>query len=70
MDLGSGSGGVGLALARGIRGVVILADLNPDVLTEGLNTATASGLHDKVVAVVGPAESIPLTGLDLSCELR
>jgi ubiquinone/menaquinone biosynthesis C-methylase UbiE len=60
MDLGSGSGGIGIVLAREIHGVVILVDPNSEVLSEGLSMATASGLHDKVVAVVGSAENIPL----------
>jgi len=60
MDLGADSGGIGLALAKEIRGVVILADPNREALSDGLNTARECGLQDKVVAVVEPAESIPL----------
>jgi len=61
VDLGSGSGGVGLALARASDSSIVLIDPNADALTKALERARQCGLVARVVAVVGKAESIPLS---------
>jgi ubiquinone/menaquinone biosynthesis C-methylase UbiE len=65
VDLGSGSGGVALALAvaedtKGSKSTLVLVDPNADALSEGLRSARAKGLGNRVVAVIGTAEKIPL----------
>lgn len=65
VDLGSGSGGVALALAAAedaaaSKSTLVLVDPNADALSEGLRSARAKGLGNRVVAVVGTAEKLPL----------
>ena len=65
VDLGSGSGGVGFALARAedpatSESTIVLVDPNADALSEGLQSAQSKGLAHRVVAVIGKAESMPL----------
>jgi SAM-dependent methyltransferase len=65
VDLGSGSGGVGLALAaadnrEARESTFVLLDPNGEALTRGLKRAQANGLAHRVVAVVGKAERMPL----------
>lgn len=60
VDLGSGPGGLGLALASRARAAIVLMDPNAEALCEGLAAARERNLHRRVVAVVGTAESIPL----------
>jgi len=60
VDLGSGSGGVGLALAETSESAIVLIDPNADALTEGLEKARGSGLGARVLAVVARANDIPL----------
>ncbi|MFW6158393.1 MAG: class I SAM-dependent methyltransferase [Planctomycetota bacterium] len=60
LDVGSGAGGVGLALARRQGGVVILLDPNADALGRGLERARQAGLGGRVVAVVGTVEHLAL----------
>jgi len=65
VDLGSGSGGVGLALARAedpaaSGSTIVLVDPNTDALSKGLQSVQNTGLAHRVVAVVGKAESMPL----------
>jgi SAM-dependent methyltransferase len=60
MDVGSGSGGLGLAVASVFRGVMILLDPNEQALEKAVRTAAERGLRDRVVPVIGKAESIPL----------
>jgi len=59
MDVGSGSGGLGLAVASVFRGVMILLDPNEQALGEALKKAIERGLPDRVIPVIGTAESIP-----------
>ena len=65
VDLGSGSGGVGFALAAAetcaaSESSIVLVDPDADALSEGLKNAQSQGLAHRVVAVVGKAESMPL----------
>ena len=67
VDLGSGSGGLGLELAKRSDSTVLLVDPNAEALSRGLESARESGLGSRVSAVVARAESIPLP--DRSVEL-
>jgi len=60
MDLGAGSGGVGLALARRSASTIVLIDPNENALQKALRVARESGLGKHVVAITGRAEAIPL----------
>ncbi|MFO7899344.1 MAG: class I SAM-dependent methyltransferase [Planctomycetota bacterium] len=60
LDVGSGAGGVGLALARRQGGLVILLDPNADALGRALQQARQAGLDGRVAAVVGTVEHLPL----------
>ncbi len=60
IDLGSGSGGVGLALATMLSSTILLIDPQAESLIEALHKATAFGLGDRVMAVVARVERIPL----------
>jgi len=60
MDLGTGTGGIGLELARRSASIVALVDPNRDALQKALRTAQESGLGNRVVAITGRAEAIPL----------
>jgi SAM-dependent methyltransferase len=61
VDLGSGPGGLGLALLEKIPdGVMALLDPDADALRRALDSARRRGLASRVVTVVGPAEKIPL----------
>jgi len=61
VDLGSGPGGVGLALLERMHDVVVvLMDPDSEALGRALDSARQRGLSARAVAVVGSAESIPL----------
>ena len=60
VDLGCGSGGLGLALWRMSGSTIVLIDPNGSALNAGLEKARDSGLGGRVVAIVARAESIPL----------
>jgi SAM-dependent methyltransferase len=61
VDLGSGPGGLGLALLAKISdGVMALLDPDADALRRALDSARQRGLASRAVAVVGPAEQMPL----------
>jgi len=61
LDLGSGPGGVGLALLEKVHeAVVVLMDPDAKALRRALDSARQRGLSARAVAVVGSAESIPL----------
>jgi ubiquinone/menaquinone biosynthesis C-methylase UbiE len=65
VDLGSGNGGVGLALAArdapaASASTIVLVDPNTEALSKGLQSAKSKGLAHRVVAVVGKAERMPL----------
>jgi SAM-dependent methyltransferase len=60
MDVGSGAGGLGLALAACHTGVIILLDPDGQALGRALAHAAERRLLDRVVPVIGTAESIPL----------
>ena len=61
VDLGSGAGGIGLALAeRVLGGTMVLMDPNADALGRSLSDAERRGLASRVVPVVGSVEKMPL----------
>ena len=61
VDLGSGAGGVGLALAERVAdGTMVLMDPNAEALAKALGDAERRGLASRVVPVVGSAERMPL----------
>jgi len=60
VDLGCGSGGLGLALAQRSKSMILLVDPNAQALSSALQKAEESGLASWVSAVVACAESIPL----------
>ena len=64
VDLGSGSGGVGFALAladnpAASESTILLVDPDAEALSQGVRRAQSEGLGNRVVAVVGKAESMP-----------
>ena len=62
LDLGSGPGGVGLALLEKIHeAVMVLMDPDAEALRRALHSARERGLSARAVAIVGSAESIPLS---------
>lgn len=60
MDLGAGSGGVGLALARCTASTIVLLDPDSDALQTALKQAREFGLARRVAALQARVESIPL----------
>lgn len=60
VDLGSGSGGVGLALAKRTLSTIVFIDPNDGVLQKALKKARESGFGKRVVAIGAQAESIPM----------
>jgi len=60
VDLGSGSGALGLALAGKSRSTILLIDPDADALSKGFMSARSSNTHDRVVPIVGRAGSVPL----------
>ena len=61
VDLGSGGGGVALALLESLPDtVMVLVDPNAKALGNGLQAARACGFRGRVVAVLGAAERIPM----------
>ncbi|MFH0910275.1 MAG: class I SAM-dependent methyltransferase [Planctomycetota bacterium] len=61
LDLGSGAGGLGLALLKELpEAAMVLMDPDGEVLRRALDSARERGFSGQVVAVVGSAESIPL----------
>lgn len=62
VDLGTGAGGVGLALAsQSIISTIVLIDPNADALQEALRSARRTGLGERIVAIKAQAEFIPLS---------
>jgi SAM-dependent methyltransferase len=60
VDLGSGAGGVGLALARGPGRAVLLVEPDAKALRQAADRAGQEGLAGRVAAVLGRAEALPL----------
>ncbi len=60
VDLGAGSGGIGLAFARRSASTIMLIDPNESALQKALRAARESGLGKRVIAITGRAEAIPL----------
>ncbi len=61
IDLGSGPGGLGLALLENIPdSVMTFIDPNPDALRRALDVANERGFLSRAIAVVGFAEALPL----------
>jgi len=67
VDLGSGSGGLGRALARQSESSVLLIDPVAEKLREGLEEARNCGGGGRVMALAARAENMPL--VDASVEL-
>ena len=62
VDLDTGPGGLGLALLEKVSdGAMVLMDPNADALRRALDAARQRGFASRVVAVIGSAESIPLS---------
>jgi SAM-dependent methyltransferase len=62
VDLGAGTGGVGIELARACSGAVLLIDPDEDALRRAAVRAEQEGLGGRVAAVVGRAEALPIRG--------
>jgi ubiquinone/menaquinone biosynthesis C-methylase UbiE len=61
VDLGSGAGGLGLALLEKLpQSTLVLIDPDPESLARAVKAARERGLGARVVAVVGSAEAIPV----------
>lgn len=61
VDLGSGGGGVAMALLERLPdSVMVLVDPNAKALGNGLQSARDRGFHGRVIAVEGEAERIPI----------
>jgi len=60
LDIGSGGGGLGLAVAAKCTGPVVLLDPDIGALSNALAQAETRGLAGRIVAVVGNAERMPL----------
>jgi len=60
LDVGSGPGGLGLALAQRHDGLTLLLDPNPGSLRKALDAACKRELSSRVAAVIGTAEDPPL----------
>ena len=61
LDVGTGGGGIALALAQQVPGsVLVLMDTSTEALDKALQAAAELGLGNRVVPIVGPAEAMPL----------
>jgi len=60
VDVGSGTGGVGLALACASDDDVLLVDPDSHALCQAAERARQEGLGDRVATVVGRAEALPI----------
>lgn len=67
VDLGSGTGGLGLALARRTAGCVVLVDPDVGALGKALIKASQSAPDGRVLCLAGAAEALPL--IDASVDL-
>lgn len=67
VDLGAGRGQVALPLIEATGNPVVMVDPDRDAMAKGLETAREKGLEDRLIAVVGTAEALPL--LDGSVDL-
>ena len=62
LDIGTGTGLLGIALARITRFHVILLDCNPEMLTFAEENCRESGLEDRLTLLKGDVHSLPLEG--------
>lgn len=60
VDLGAGAGGVALALIQATGHPVLMIDPDAEALARGLATARQREVADRLLAVVGKAEALPL----------
>ena len=69
LDLAGGTGDLALAEARrvGSDGRVVLADINPEMLTRGRDRCIDAGLLDNVAAVQCNAEALPFADRSFDC---
>lgn len=61
VDLGSGAGPVGLALATRRRAHIILVDPSDEALASARESAAEKGFGNRIVTLRGRAEELPLT---------
>ena len=67
IDLGAGKGQLAIPLIQAAGNPVTMLDPDTEAMAEGLQTARELGLEDRLFAVAGAAESMPL--LDNSVDL-
>jgi ubiquinone/menaquinone biosynthesis C-methylase UbiE len=67
VDLGAGKGQVAIPLIEATGNPVVMVDPKRESMAEGLKIAREKGIEDRLFAVVGVAEDIPL--LDNSVDL-
>jgi ubiquinone/menaquinone biosynthesis C-methylase UbiE len=60
IDLGAGKGQVGIPLIEATDNPVVMIDPDVEAMSEGLEIAREKGLQDRLGAVVGVAEEMPL----------
>jgi ubiquinone/menaquinone biosynthesis C-methylase UbiE len=60
LDIGSGSGGIGIELARASNATVVLVDPNADGLRRAASEAASGGLGGRVLVIAGRVEHLPL----------
>ncbi|MBN2024422.1 MAG: class I SAM-dependent methyltransferase [Pirellulales bacterium] len=60
IDLGAGKGQVAIPLIEATGNAVVMIDPNAEAMTEGLQIARDKGMADRLAAVVGVAEAMPL----------
>ncbi len=61
LDVGSGPGGLGLALAaHSPESVIVLLDPNREALEKALAATSGEGLQARLVTIIGSAEEMPL----------
>jgi len=60
VDLGAGKGQVAIPLVEASGNPVMMVDPNKEAITEGLELARKKGMADRLFAVIGRAEELPL----------
>lgn len=60
LDLGAGKGQVAIPLIEATGNPVVMLDPDEEAMTQGLAAAREKGLADRLTAVLGVAESMPL----------
>jgi SAM-dependent methyltransferase len=60
LDIGSGPGGLALAVASRTAGAIVLVDPDAAALIGAQAAAAARGLTDRIIPIVGRAEALPM----------